>query len=130
MDSIRLSAIFAASLLLLQTLLALNVSLRRLVERNFKHDEVSGPLRRAQLTHRNAAEHVPLLALLLILVGGLGTPPTWVMVLGVGALVTRLLHALGYLVPSLGVLKITGATLCYGVEIAACAAIFARLGTT
>ena len=130
MDSIRLSAIFAASLLLLQTLLALNVSLRRLTERNYKHDDVAGHLRRAQLTHRNAAEHIPLLALLLILAGGLSTPATWVMVLGIGALVTRVMHAIGYLVPKLAVVKIAGATLCYGIELSACAVIFSRLGAS
>jgi uncharacterized membrane protein YecN with MAPEG domain len=113
----------AAALLLFQTLLALNVSLRRVVLRDFRHETTRPDLKAAQLTHRNAAEHVPLLALLLVLLAMAGASREWVLAASVAAIASRLLHAIGYLVPSLALVKITGATLCYVVESLGAAAV-------
>lgn len=115
-DVTNLALAMASVLLLLQTLLALNVSLRRVALREFRHDTDRKEIRLAQLTHRNAAEHVPALALVVVLLGLAGAPRGWVLVAGGAAIASRVLHALGYLVPALTPVKITGATLCYLVE--------------
>ena len=73
----------AAALLLVQTILALNVSLRRLARRDFRHETDDPAIKRAQLAHRNAMEHIPLLALVVVGLALAGGPRAWVVSAGV-----------------------------------------------
>jgi uncharacterized protein len=91
------SAVFSGLSLLLLTGLAVNVSLSRLRHKVFLGDGEIKALQVAIRTHSNALEHLVPLLLLLILYELLGGSKTIVDGLGLGILVWRTAHAVGYL---------------------------------
>ncbi len=119
----KLALGLAAALLLLQTILAINVSLRRLALKDYRHDTDRPEIKRAQLTHRNAMEHIPLLAIVIVGLALAGAPEEWVIAAGVGALIARTGHAAGYMVPALGRIKMLNSILGYTVEVLGCAGL-------
>jgi uncharacterized protein len=71
---------------------------------------------RLQRAHGNAAEHMPMM-LILILVAEALRAPRWVLIAAViAAIVARLIHAAGYLIRRRHPLHFTGSTITYMIE--------------
>lgn len=89
-----ISFVSVACLGLLQFLLAVNVSLNRLVSKTSHGcpDDPNDPLYRAVVAHRNACEYNPMFCILLLVSVAAGAPP-WSIWLGPLVVVARVAHA-------------------------------------
>jgi uncharacterized membrane protein YecN with MAPEG domain len=81
---------------MLQVLLALNVSLNRILSKTSHgcSEDPNDPLYRAVVAHRNACEYGPLFCILIV-VCQLAYAPPWSVWLGPVAVVVRTMHAVG-----------------------------------
>ena len=109
------AAIFVALLVLLLVGLGVNVSLMRMRKKVRLGDGGDKTLARAIRMHGNAAEHVPLLLVLLVVLAGLGAPAAAVTALGAACLGARLVHATG-MFTKVFLASASGATLTYVLE--------------
>jgi uncharacterized protein len=91
----HVTGIYAALGALLLLVLAVRISLARRSARVGIGDGGNHELSRRIRAHANAAEHLPIALLLLLLLDLGQTPPSWLHVFGVLLIVGRVLHAIG-----------------------------------
>jgi uncharacterized protein len=105
------TAIAAGSLGLLLALLGIAVSLHRITGR----DKVEH-FPKLQRIHGNAAEHIPIMLVLILCTEALRAP-RWVLLAAViTAIVARVVHAIGYFIRRVHPLHFLGSSLTYTVE--------------
>lgn len=128
--ALRYAMLASGAVGLLVAGLGIHVSLTRIRRKNRRSDGGGDvELIRRIRAHGNAAEHVPLLLVLLGLVAAAGVPAGAVLGAGVAIGVARVLHATGVLAGRRA-LSIAGATITYVLEVglAASLLLFATRG--
>jgi uncharacterized protein len=114
----RITGIYAALATLLVVMLAMRISLARRGQRISTGDGGDAGMFLRIRTHANAVENVPLALLLLLLLELNQTQPLWLHICGCVLIVGRVLHALGMMVPSVGIGRTLGIALTWGVMLA------------
>ncbi len=109
--TIRVTLLYGGLCALLQTLLGINISLRRMVQKVYVGAQLDKSWQMRIRAHGNAAEWIPLGIVLLLALELSGAPSLPLHVLGGAFFVARLLHATGFLtgLP----LSVAGASLTY-----------------
>lgn len=115
-ESLRNALIFTCLLTMLVASLGMLVSLMRMRKRVYLGDGGDKQLANAIRAHGNAAEHVPFLIILLLILGMIDADATAVMALGGAALFARCIHAGGRLGKKRQ-FSVAGATITYLLEI-------------
>jgi hypothetical protein len=90
-----ITALYAGILGILLVVLGFRVAMRRMDKRVGLGDGDDVVLRRRVRIHGNAAEHVPMAVLLLLINELVGVAPTWLHAFGATLVVARVLHAVG-----------------------------------
>ena len=114
-ESLRHALVFTCLLTLLVASLGTLVSLMRMRKKVYLGDGGDKQLANAIRAHGNAAEHVPFLIILLLILGMIDADPTAVLVLGATALFARCIHAGGRLGKKRQ-FSVAGATITYLLE--------------
>jgi uncharacterized membrane protein YecN with MAPEG domain len=117
LGSVPVTALYGGVTALITTALAMNVSRTRGKHQTFRGDGGVAELQGAIRAHGNAAEHVPLTILLLLMAELCGGSSTVLHVLGGAFLVARILHPLGYM-RNVSALQIAGALGTYLTQVA------------
>ena len=107
---------------ILVTLLALNISYRRIRDKIPNGDGNKVEMKKAIRAHGNGVEHVSLYGLIVLALCLSPTPERWLALLVLGFTIARLIHAIGML-GSIFNARRTGAALTYFFELAALVAV-------